>query len=109
MGELIDFETLSHSNGAAPFPASPPRLRAIGLSDFLMMEFPPRRMLLAPWLPMGGLAMLFAPRGVGKTHVALEVAYTVATARASCAGMRPSRTRCSSSTARCQPAPCRSG
>jgi putative DNA primase/helicase len=44
------------------------------------MEFPPRRMLLAPWLPMGGLAMLFAPRGVGKTHIALEVGYAVATA-----------------------------
>jgi putative DNA primase/helicase len=79
MGELIDFETLAQSNGAAPLGSSPPRLRAIGLSDFLAMEFPPRRMLLAPWLPMGGLAMLFAPRGVGKTHIALEVGYAVAT------------------------------
>jgi hypothetical protein len=81
MGELIDFDTLTHTNGAAPLGASPPpRLRAIGLHDFLKMDFPPRRMLLAPWLPMGGLAMLFAPRGVGKTHIALEVAYAVATA-----------------------------
>ena len=64
MGELIEFETLSHANEAAPFGASSQRLRAIGLSDFLAMEFPPRPMLLAPWLPMGGLAMLFAPRGV---------------------------------------------
>jgi hypothetical protein len=81
MGELIDFDTLTHTNGAVPLGASPPpRLRAIGLHDFLRMEFPPRRMLLAPWLPMGGLAMLFAPRGVGKTHIALEVAYAVATA-----------------------------
>src|SRR5215207_9699473 len=80
MGKLIEFETLAYTNGAAPLGASPPRLRAIGLADFLAMEFPPRRMLLAPWLPMGGLAMLFAPRGVGKTHVALEVAYAVATA-----------------------------
>src|SRR5215207_10711912 len=80
MGKLIEFETLAQANGAAPFGASPPRLRAIGLSDFLAMEFPPRHMLLAPWLPVGGLAMLFAPRGVGKTHVALEVAYAVATA-----------------------------
>jgi hypothetical protein len=80
MGELIDFDTLAHTNGAAPLGASPPRLRAIGLDEFLKMDFPLRRMLLAPWLPMGGLAMLFAPRGVGKTHIALEVAYAVATA-----------------------------
>jgi putative DNA primase/helicase len=80
MGELIDFETLAHANGGAPFGAPPQKLRAIGLSDFLSMEFPPRQMLLAPWLPMGGLAMLFAPRGVGKTHIALEVAYAVTTA-----------------------------
>ena len=79
MGELIDFDTVAHTNGGAALGALPPRLRAIGLSDFLAMEFPPRRMLLAPWLPMGGLAMLFAPRGVGKTHIALEVGYAVAT------------------------------
>ena len=80
MGELIDFDTLAHTNGAAPLGASPPPAFAPSASDFLAMEFPPRRMLLAPWLPMGGLAMLFAPRGVGKTHIALEVAYAVATA-----------------------------
>ncbi len=79
MGELIDFEKLPFANGVAPFAAPPSRLRAIGLADFLAMDFPPRRMLLAPWLPMGGLGMLFAPRGVGKTHVALEAAYAVAT------------------------------
>ena len=46
MGELIDFDTLTHTNGAAPLGASPPpRLRAIRLEDFLRMEFPPRRML----------------------------------------------------------------
>ena len=80
MGELIEFETLAFGNGAAPLGVFPGPLRAIGLCDFLAMEFPPRRMLLAPWLPMGGLAMLFAPRGVGKTHIALEVGYAVATA-----------------------------
>ena len=79
MGELIDFEKLPLANGVAPFATPPSRLRAIGLADFLAMDFPPRRMLLAPWLPMGGLGMLFAPRGVGKTHVALEAAYAVAT------------------------------
>lgn len=50
----------------------------IGLADFLAMEIPPRKLLLAPWLPEKGLAMIAAPRGIGKTHVALNVAYAVA-------------------------------
>jgi hypothetical protein len=50
----------------------------IGLEDFLTRPFPPREMVCAPWLPVAGLAMLYAPRGVGKTHVALGLAYAVA-------------------------------
>jgi len=46
---------------------------------FLAMRFPARGLLLAPWLPQKGLAMLAAPRGLGKTHVALNVAFAVAT------------------------------
>lgn len=45
---------------------------------FLAMQFPPRDLLLAPWLPEKGLAMIAAPRGLGKTHVALNVAFAVA-------------------------------
>jgi putative DNA primase/helicase len=50
----------------------------IGLEDFLTRPFPVREMVLTPWLPVAGLAMLYAPRGVGKTHVALNIAYAVA-------------------------------
>lgn len=57
---------------------SVPELRPLDLGDFLRMEFPPRENLLGPWLPRQGLAMMFAPRGVGKTFVALHVAYAVA-------------------------------
>jgi putative DNA primase/helicase len=35
--------------------------------------------LLSPWLQMAGLAMGHAPRGVGKTHLALGTAWAVAT------------------------------
>ena len=35
--------------------------------------------MLAPWLPVKGLALLHAPRGLGKTHVALGTAYAIAT------------------------------
>jgi hypothetical protein len=54
------------------------KLCAIALDEFLKKEFPPREMILSPLLPVAGLAMLYAPRGVGKTHVALGIAYAVA-------------------------------
>ncbi|MGH8503513.1 MAG: AAA family ATPase [Gammaproteobacteria bacterium] len=54
------------------------KTRAIEVADFLALELPPREHVLAPWLPVQGLTMIHAPRGVGKTHVALGVAYAVA-------------------------------
>lgn len=56
----------------------PVPLRAMHLGAFLSLDLPPRENLLSPWLPRQGLAMIFAPRGVGKTFVALNVAYAVA-------------------------------
>jgi putative DNA primase/helicase len=55
-------------------------LRIDNVTDFLALEFPPRDHLLSPWLPTQGLAMVYAPRGVGKTFFALGVAYAVACA-----------------------------
>lgn len=46
--------------------------------ELLSLELPERRMLLGPWLPVGGLAMLYAARGVGKSHLALGIARAVA-------------------------------
>jgi putative DNA primase/helicase len=51
----------------------------IDYDKFLAMKIPPRQCLLAPWLPMQGLAMIHAPRGIGKTHMALGTAWAVAT------------------------------
>jgi hypothetical protein len=51
---------------------------ALNYDDFLRRELPPRENLLAPWLPKAGLAMVHAPRGVGKTHLAHNVAWAVA-------------------------------
>ena len=56
-----------------------PRLRAVTADEFVRMDIPPRQMLLAPWLPAQGLAMLFSKRGVGKTHTAIGIAHAVAT------------------------------
>ncbi len=50
-----------------------------GLGDFLKLDLPPRECLLTPWLTVQGLAMVYAPRGIGKTYFALGVAYAVAT------------------------------
>jgi len=59
-------------------PAYTKGLRVLDGAELLTMEFPPRKLMLTPWLPEKGLAMLYAPRGVGKTWVALAVAHAVA-------------------------------
>ena len=41
------------------------------------MDLPPRENILDPWLPVQGLAMIHAPRGVGKTFLALNVGYAI--------------------------------
>ena len=55
------------------------KIRAVSMEEFLNMELPKREMLLEPFLPTQGLCLLYAKRGVGKTHVALGIAYAVAT------------------------------
>lgn len=56
----------------------PQPVRAIDYGEFLAKRFPPRETLLSPWLPSAGLAMIHAPRGLGKTHIALGTAWAVA-------------------------------
>ena len=53
-------------------------LTALGLNDFLSLETPPREMLLAPILPERSLAMLYAPRGIGKSWLSLSIGLAVA-------------------------------
>ena len=66
--------------GPAPYvPAYQRGLTVLDAEEFLAAKFPPRTLMLAPWLPDKGLAMVFAPRGVGKTWFALAVAHAVAT------------------------------
>lgn len=54
------------------------RLRVVTLDEFLLMELPKQEMILSPFLPSQGLCLLYAKRGVGKTHVAIGIAYAVA-------------------------------
>lgn len=53
-------------------------LRIVDIHSFLAMDIPPREMLFEPWLPSQGLAMLYGKRGLGKTYLALGIAYAVA-------------------------------
>lgn len=56
----------------------PPEPRLIDLAEFLRAELPSRRCIMEPWLPHQGLAMVYGPRGVGKTWLALSIAYAIA-------------------------------
>lgn len=55
------------------------RLAALDLRELAMYQFKQRELLLGPWLHSQDLAMIFAGRGIGKTHLALAIAFTVAT------------------------------
>jgi putative DNA primase/helicase len=56
----------------------PHSLKVLTAGELLAMEIPEREMLLAPIVPAKGLVMFYSKRGVGKTFVALCVAYAVA-------------------------------
>ena len=53
-------------------------LREVSFGELNGMEFPPRDMVLGPILPTQGIAMVYAPRGLGKTYFALALGYAVA-------------------------------
>lgn len=59
-------------------PASSRRVVAVTLRDLLTRDLPPRALLLSPWLTTQSLTMIHAWRGTGKTHVALGIAYALA-------------------------------
>ena len=53
-------------------------LKVLNLAELLTLEIPDRQAILSPWLLSQSLTMLHSYRGVGKTHVALGIAYAVA-------------------------------
>lgn len=60
----------------APEPLRP--LTAITATELLATDLPPRATILEPWLPEKGLAMIYGPRGIGKTLMTLGIAYAAA-------------------------------
>lgn len=53
-------------------------LQIVSIDELIASEFPPRKDLLGEWLCSQTLNMLYAWRGVGKTHAALNIAFAVA-------------------------------
>ncbi len=68
-----------HQPDAQDLAAANPAPRALNLAEMLMHKFPEREPILAPWLLTQSLNMIYAWRGTGKTHVALGIAYAIAT------------------------------
>jgi len=62
----------------AAYAAKPRPIRAVTAAELLGMTLPQRAYAMAPVLPVPGLAMLYAPRGMGKTYAAMSLAYAVA-------------------------------
>ncbi len=54
------------------------KLVAIDAVDLIALELPPKKTILSPWLESQSLSMIYAPRGIGKTHVSLGIGYAVA-------------------------------
>jgi putative DNA primase/helicase len=52
--------------------------RVLTVHELLTLELPPRETVLHPWLPSKGIAMVYGPRGIGKTHITLGAAYAIA-------------------------------
>lgn len=76
--EIVDATPEYVNAQGAPEDCPRSSLRTISIEELLALELPPREMLLAPFLPSQGLMLLVAKRGVGKTHIALGIAYAVA-------------------------------
>jgi putative DNA primase/helicase len=54
------------------------RLQTLTAEELLHLKLPPREYALEPILPFPGLAMIYAPRGLGKTYVALSISHAIA-------------------------------
>lgn len=82
-----DFNDLHQSEGlqevrrqleASEQTGSSPALVSLDMGEFLSMSIPERGHLLSPILPVQGIGILYAPRGIGKTFAALSIAVAVA-------------------------------
>ncbi len=52
--------------------------KIVDVHEFMATEFPPRKPIIEPFLCAQGTAMIYGPRGVGKTYVSLGLAIAFA-------------------------------
>jgi putative DNA primase/helicase len=76
---MADGAGFTISEPAPPKARALPPLRPITAHELLATNLPARETILAPWLTEKGLAMIYGPRGIGKTHLTLGCAYAIAT------------------------------
>ena len=83
---LEDITRIDHEknwcNGAIPENAPLhqfPKPVVVTSTGLLSAHFPERRRLLSPWLLSQSLSMIYAPRGIGKTHFSLGIAHALGT------------------------------
>jgi hypothetical protein len=94
-------ERTSPPSPPAYVPAYTKGLKILDGEELLRAEFPPRSLMLSPWLPDKGLAMIYGTRGVGKTWIALSIAYAIACGGEFLSGGRRAPVASFISTARC--------
>jgi hypothetical protein len=56
-------------------------LRVVGADEFASREFPPREMILSPYIEEKSIGLFYAPRGTGKTIVGVGVSMAVSSAK----------------------------
>jgi hypothetical protein len=80
--EIVNETPVWEPKGAEPGfqPAYVSGLRVLTGAELLSLDLPPRVLLLSPWLPEKGLALIHAERGIGKTWVAMNAAHALNTA-----------------------------
>jgi hypothetical protein len=59
-------------------PVSKPHIKPVNLATLLTYQFPTRELILSPVFTLSSLNMIFARRGIGKTHASLGIAYAAA-------------------------------
>jgi putative DNA primase/helicase len=76
--DVIDREVAA-AGGAATLTERIQPLQAKDVHVLAKMHFKQREVILAPWLHSQDLCMVFASRGIGKTHFNLSLSYAIAT------------------------------
>jgi RecA-family ATPase len=78
------------------------KLRVFSAEDLLREKIPPRDYVLEPILRSKDIAMIYGPRGLGKTQLALGLSYAIASG-GDFLKWRESRVASCTWTARCKP------